>query len=75
MRMLPKPILIKSQWKILASAFSNISQAVILFSFASFFVPETVGLQKDFSRFSATIFFLCGLTLLLIAVILGRKEK
>ena len=33
-----------SQWKLLASAFSNMSQAVMLFSAAASFVPEVVGL-------------------------------
>jgi len=63
------------QWKILSAAFSNIGQAVILFSAAAFFVPETVNLSKNFSRGIAFIFFLCGLILLIIAVILTKRSK
>ncbi len=68
-----QPRLSKEQWKLLASAFSNMSQATILFSAAAFFVPEAVGLAKDFSRGIALAFFAFGLTILLVAVILAKK--
>lgn len=51
--MLEGPKLSPQQWKLLAGAFSNISQAIILFALASFFVPEAVGLPRDFSRITA----------------------
>lgn len=65
----------KSQWKRLASALSNISQGVILFSAAAFFVPEVVGLSKSFSRSTAFLYFLSGLCILIGAVILSKKEE
>lgn len=64
-----------SQWKLLASALSNIGQAVILFSLAAIFVPETVGLSKDFSQFYARNFLFSGLFTLVVAVIMARKGK
>lgn len=64
-----------SQWKILVSAFSNISQAIILFALAALFVPETVGLAKNFSRFVALGYSICGLIMLGGAVILAKKGK
>ena len=59
-----------SQWRILSSAFSNISQAVILFSLAAFFVPEVVSLTHDFSKIFAIGVFLIGLLILLGSVII-----
>ena len=61
------------QWKLLANAFSNIAQAIILFSFASFFVPETVGLSRDFSRLLSVGFFISGLLILGVAVTISKK--
>ena len=58
--MIKGPKLSTEQWKLLASAFSNISQAIILFSLAAFFVPETVGLPKEFPRIVAFSFFISG---------------
>lgn len=63
------------QWKLLASAISNISQGIILFSLAAFFVPEAVGLPRDFSQIIARNFLYGGLSLLLSAVILSKKGK
>ena len=53
-----QPKLSKEQLKLLSSAFSNISLAIIIFSLASFFVPEVVGLSKDFSRLIALGFLI-----------------
>jgi putative effector of murein hydrolase LrgA (UPF0299 family) len=73
--MIKGPRLSQEQWKILASAFSNIGQAIILFSLAAFFVPEAVGLNKEFSRPTSSLFFMFGLTLLGIAIIIIKKGK
>lgn len=72
---LPAPRFSKSQWKIFASAVSNISQAIILFALAAFFVPETVGLGNDFSRIAAFFYFISGLLILLGAGILASKGE
>lgn len=64
-----------TQWRLLSSAFSNIAQAIILFSLAAFFVPEVVGLTKDFSRLLALIYLLGGLLTLSFAVIIVQKGK
>ena len=69
------PKLSQNQWKLLSSAFSNISQAIILFSLAAFFVPETVGLSKDFSRLLAFGISIFGLFNLLVAVIIVKKGR
>ena len=69
------PKLSPNQWKLLSSAFSNMSQAIILFSLAAFFVPETVGLPKDFSQFKAFGISVFGLYILLIAVIITKKGR
>lgn len=63
------------QWRLLSGAFSNISQAIILFSAATFFVPEAVGLSTSFSKATAFIYFLGGLLTLAIGVILSNKGK
>lgn len=73
--MIKGPRLTSYQWKLLASAFSNMSQAVMLFSLAAFFVPETVGLAKDFSRLVSFLFFVSGLIILTGAVILSNRGK
>lgn len=73
--MITGPKLTKSQWKLLASAFSNIAQAVILFSMAASLVPEAVGLTKDFSLFKALTFLIGGLFTLAVGVIIARKGK
>jgi hypothetical protein len=73
--MIKGPKLTQAQWKLIASAFSNISQAIILFSAAAFFVPEVVGLTRDFSRITAFIFFAAGLMLLYISVIMTSRKK
>lgn len=63
------------QWKLLAGAFSNMGQAIVLFSLAALFVPEAIGLIKSFSRFIAGGYLLAGLTVLLLGVILTEKGK
>lgn len=73
--MIKGPRLSQEQWKLLSSAFSNISQAIILFSLAAFFVPEAVGLEKEFSRPTSTLFFIFGLTIFVIALIIIKKGK
>lgn len=54
---------------------SHVSEAIILFSLAAVFVPETIGLPKEFSRITAILFLVSGLTTLVIAVILAKKGK
>jgi hypothetical protein len=44
------PRLVASQWKVISSALSNIGQGIVLFSLVALFVPETVGLNINFSR-------------------------
>ena len=73
--MIKGPKLTAAQWKLLASAFSNMSQAIILFSLAAFFVPEAVGLAKNFSRFVALMYFFGGLITLNMGVIMVKKGK
>lgn len=51
------------------------SQAIILFSLAAFFVPEAVSLPKDFPRVLALGFLICGLIILMAAVIIIKKGK
>ena len=63
------------QWKHLASIFSNIGQAIVLFSAAAFFVPEAFGLTKNFSKTTAFVFFAGGLITLVMSVIMIKKEK
>lgn len=69
------PRLSKSQWKLLSSALSHMGQALMLFSAAAFFFPETVGLQNNFSKITALLSFLYGLLLLVLAVILTKEEN
>lgn len=73
--MIRGPKFTSSQWKLLASAFSNIGQAVILFSFAALFVPEAVQLAGNFSQKLALEFFIGGLLIITAAVIIVRKGK
>lgn len=73
MVMIRGPKLTPSQWKILSTAFSNIAQAVILFSGAAFFVPEVVNLSRDFSKIIALGFFLGGFFFLCISVIIAKR--
>lgn len=67
--------LTKDQWKILASALSNIGQGVILFSFAAIFVPEVVSLSNNFPKQSGIETLMGGLILLLCAIIMSREKK
>ncbi len=73
--MIDGPKLSREQWKLLAGAFSNISQAIILFSLAAFFVPEVVGLSKEFSRGTAVIFCFGGFIVLTFSAIIVKKGK
>ena len=63
----------KEQWKVIASTVTHIAEAILIFSLAAFFVPEAVGLEKDFSRIVVGLFFASGLTTLTIAVILTKR--
>lgn len=73
--MINGPKLTPSQWKLLSSALSNISQAAILFSLAAFFVPEAVSLSKDYPKFLSLSFLISGLFMLVGAVIIIKKGK
>lgn len=73
--MIKGPKLTAAQWKLLASAFSNMSQAVILFSMTAFFVPEAVSLPGNFSQVLAVGFLFGGLLMLVVGVIIVRKER
>ncbi len=64
-----------NQWKMLASAFSNISQAGIMFSIAAFFVPETVNLTKEFSHSTASLFLISSLFNLFASVKISERGK
>lgn len=61
------------QWKLLATAISNIAQAVILFSLAAIFVPEVVNLSSEFSRIQAIIYLIIGLLVLMGGAIIMRR--
>lgn len=63
-----------ARWRILASISSHIGQAVTLFSLAALFVPETVGLTRDFSKIFASRTLIAGLLLLVAAVIMTREK-
>ena len=63
------------QWGLLAQAFSNIAQAIILFSLAALFVPEVVNLNNYFSRSLAILYLFSGLLILTIAVIIKSRGK
>lgn len=73
--MIKGPKFTTAQWKLLASAFSNISQAVILFALAAFFVPEAVSLPGNFSQILAVGFLFGGLLMLAAGVIIVRKGR
>ncbi len=75
MKILLQPRLSKAQWKLLASAFSNMAQAIVLFAGAAFFVSEAVGLQNTFSKSILLGFLGFGLTVLASAVILAKKGE
>lgn len=64
-----------SQLKVVSSAFSNIGQAIVLFSLAAFFVPEAVGLIKDFSKLFAFLFFWSGWFFVLVGVIIAKRSE
>lgn len=62
-----------TQWKVFGSGLSNISQAIILFSLAAFFVPRAVNLQEDFPKIFASIIFIWGLFLFVVSIIISKK--
>lgn len=67
--------LLPGQWKLLASAFSNMSQAIILFSLAAIFVPETVQLNIGYPKVIGIVIFVFGLMLLVASVIIVKKGE
>ncbi|OGE31441.1 hypothetical protein A3C59_02260 [Candidatus Daviesbacteria bacterium RIFCSPHIGHO2_02_FULL_36_13] len=73
--MLKGPKLTPKQWKLLSSAFSNISQAIILFGLAAIFVPEAISLTGNYSKISGFGFLAAGLFILVNAVIIAEKGK
>ena len=62
-----------SQWKLYGNAFSNIAQAIVIFSLAAIFVPEAVSLSRNFSQVFGVTCFIAGLILLYVAGILIKK--
>lgn len=73
--MINGPKLTPNQWKLLSSAFSNMSQAILLFLLAAFFVPEVVGLKTNFSKGLSILILIGGLSLLGLSVIIVKKGK
>lgn len=73
--MLGRPKLEPRQWDLLASAFSNISQGIVLFSLATIFIPEAAGLSKDFSKIVGVLFLFGGFIVLTAGVIIRKKGK
>ena len=65
----------KAQWKRINTGLATTAQAIILFAIAAVFVPETVGLDPHYSKFFAIIFFIYGLLLFVVAVILTKEEE
>jgi len=63
------------QWKLYAGAVSNIAQAVILFSLAAMFVPESVNLARGYSFWLGLVYFAIGLYFLYFSGILVKKGK
>lgn len=74
-QMIKGPKLTPAQWKLLSSAFSNIGQAIILFSLAAIFVPQVVNLPGEFPSLSALSYFFGGTFLLWTGVIIAKKEN
>jgi len=62
------------QWNLLAGAFSNIAQGVILFSLGAYFIPKVVGLPDDFPVERSINFLLGGLILLAVGVTIVKKR-
>ncbi|HBQ50680.1 hypothetical protein A3B42_04205 [Candidatus Daviesbacteria bacterium RIFCSPLOWO2_01_FULL_38_10] len=69
------PKLLPTQWKLLASATSNIGQAIILFGLAAMFVPEALNLGGSFSKEFAVIILIGGLLFLIGAVIISKRGR
>lgn len=72
---IPEFGLTPNQWKVLASASSNIGQGIILFALAAFFVPEAVGLPSSFPKDFSIKILLGGLILLISAIIMSRENN
>lgn len=73
--MIKGPKLSPTQWKLLASATANISQAIILFGLAALFVPQALNLEGNFSKEFALLILICGLSLLIGAVIISKRGR
>lgn len=73
--MLQGPKLRPPQWRRLASVFSNVGQAIVIFSLAAVFVPEVVGLKLGFPRLVGFLYLFWGLIIIMGAVILSYKEE
>lgn len=73
--MFKAPKLTPNQWKLLSSAFSNIGQAIILFSLAAVFVPETINLSKEYSKLFGICYLIAGWIVLTIGVIILNRGK
>lgn len=73
--MLKGPKLTLAQWEYLTNAFSNISQAIIIFSLAAIFVPEVVNLSGEFPQITALGYLAGGLISLGMGVIMSKKGK
>ncbi|MBI3282551.1 hypothetical protein HYZ70_00560 [Candidatus Curtissbacteria bacterium] len=73
--MIKDPKLTPEQWKLLASVATNLSQAIVLFSLAAFFIPEAMNLPGDFSNLISLAYLSCGLILLAIGVTIIKKGK
>lgn len=71
--MIAGPKLTPKQWKLLASAFSNMGQAIILFSLAVIFVPEAVGLSNEYPKLFGVCYLISGLLLLRMSVIIANN--
>lgn len=73
--LLKGPKLTPSQWKYLATGASNVSLAIIIFSLAAIFVPETVNLTGEFSQAKAVFYLICGFLLFGVGVIISKNVK
>lgn len=71
--MIKGPSLRPKQWKVISSGLSNIAQAVIIFSLAALFVPEAVGLPREFSRLQSLVYLICGFIIFGIGVKISQK--
>lgn len=67
--------LLPKQWKYISDIFSNVGQAVFIFSLAAFFTPEAINLGKDFPKMLASVFIVSGLIIIGIGAIILRRGK